>query len=485
MLLLSCFSKTFKRIHLVQNLIFIPALVFGLPFTTSSPKNPGLALGGIQPISSLLPPPPHHNNRRGSHILYSTATPESTASASVLSSSLLLAESTILKQKIMDIVKVEESIDKHNGSSNQESNDYVTLIGPYVAHIHRQQSQKNEDNNGILQEVCTLYPIEDHLQSNDNDQNNKYGIGAQAIQALQQISQNVNDSMDKKESAFIISSRINPEKEEGNSTIQVDIDSDSLKLQEDDTNNNKDLLETLAKLMAQRIILQKSQELPDEETVNVDICNNIANDEGNQKLINRITIHNDIKKYSDDKDKYSMFCAKQFFPSPKPQEFVEMVDFHNDIVVQPIAILPRNLVHKFNILHRGIGMVVCKNIHLSDSSNNPNDAEVYCHRRTDFKRIFPSMYDMFIGGVALANENDYLTAAREVAEELGLKRALEDYDQSPDGLVIDKGSTQDALHGPLFKCIVCTGYNRCIVTMFTYAVDAVTESIKVSAFIHL
>lgn len=49
-----------------------------------------------------------------------------------------------------------------------------------------------------------------------------------------------------------------------------------------------------------------------------------------------------------------------------------------------------------------------------------NQGDIYCHRRTATKRVFPSMYDMFIGGISGSMEPSVLTAARELGEELGL-----------------------------------------------------------------
>ena len=120
-----------------------------------------------------------------------------------------------------------------------------------------------------------------------------------------------------------------------------------------------------------------------------------------------------------------------------------------------LGVVPRPIVHKLNLLHRGIGMVVCKGRHITHDIPDETLPEVYCHQRTESKRVFPSLFDMFVGGVSTAGEDAILTASREIAEELGLLRALND----PSG---------DALTGPLFKCTVCTSYNRCVVTMFTY-----------------
>ena len=132
-------------------------------------------------------------------------------------------------------------------------------------------------------------------------------------------------------------------------------------------------------------------------------------------------------------------------------EMSEMVDSKGN----KLGVVPRPLVHKLNLLHRGIGMVVCKGQHITQDMLHESLPDIYCHQRTDSKRVFPSLYDMFVGGVSTAGEDARLTASREVAEELGLVRALGD----PNG---------DALAGPLFSCVVCTSYNRCVVSMFTY-----------------
>ena len=132
-------------------------------------------------------------------------------------------------------------------------------------------------------------------------------------------------------------------------------------------------------------------------------------------------------------------------------EMSEMVDSMG----KKLGAIPRPLVHKLNLLHRGIGMVVCKGQHITQDMPHESLPDIYCHQRTDSKRVFPSLYDMFVGGVSTAGEDARLTASREVAEELGLARALGD----PKG---------DALAGPLFQCTVCTSYNRCVVSMFTY-----------------
>lgn len=144
---------------------------------------------------------------------------------------------------------------------------------------------------------------------------------------------------------------------------------------------------------------------------------------------------------------------RELFEVEPSIEIVDMVDQMGQV----LGMVPRSLVHLLNILHRGIGLTVSKDADFS---------ELYVHKRTSFKRIFPSLYDMFVGGVSSAEEDAKLTAAREVAEELGLTRALDETDCG-------------ALSGPLFTCVVCTASNRCVVTVFQYTVmDPNEESIS-------
>jgi 8-oxo-dGTP pyrophosphatase MutT (NUDIX family) len=139
-------------------------------------------------------------------------------------------------------------------------------------------------------------------------------------------------------------------------------------------------------------------------------------------------------------------------------ELIDMVDREGI----PLGSIPRPLVHTFNILHRGVGVVVAKDARIVRSGMT-EFPDLYVHRRTATKRIFPSLYDMFVGGVSSAGEDARNSAAREIAEELGLTRALTD---------------PSALSGPLFHCTVYTSYNRCVVTVFCYTFDSSQDSIE-------
>lgn len=149
---------------------------------------------------------------------------------------------------------------------------------------------------------------------------------------------------------------------------------------------------------------------------------------------------------------------------PKSTEWVEMMTGSSQIVGR----LPRSWVHKFNVLHRGIGAFVTKdrpiNFSLLSSPSAVEDfPNLYVHRRASDKRIFPSLYDMWVGGVSLAGENPELTAQREIAEELGLSKALTT-PLSEDGT-------------PFLTCLVCTAYNRCLVDLFQYTMDTSCEQV--------
>ena len=142
-----------------------------------------------------------------------------------------------------------------------------------------------------------------------------------------------------------------------------------------------------------------------------------------------------------------------------------MVNNNGDV----LGSLPRPYVHTYNILHRGIGMIVT-NKSIFDTSSTP---DVYVHQRTSTKRVFPSLYDMFVGGVSTSGEDSTWTAAREVAEELGLKRALKVLEEGGDSTSLD-----NPLSDELFQCTICTSYNRCVVSMFAYTCDTSSETIE-------
>ena len=93
--------------------------------------------------------------------------------------------------------------------------------------------------------------------------------------------------------------------------------------------------------------------------------------------------------------------------SPNPaEEIVDLVDEENRV----IGSTTRREVRARNLLHRGVG-ILCRN----------SSGEIYVHRRTTTKDIFPGMYDMLVGGVVGASESYEAAATREIAEELGIE----------------------------------------------------------------
>jgi 8-oxo-dGTP pyrophosphatase MutT (NUDIX family) len=86
-------------------------------------------------------------------------------------------------------------------------------------------------------------------------------------------------------------------------------------------------------------------------------------------------------------------------------EILDVVD-END---QVIGVAPRGRVYAEGLRHR------CVFIQARDA-----DGRLFVHRRTPTKLVFPSMYDMFVGGVVGAGESYAQAALREAEEELGV-----------------------------------------------------------------
>ena len=87
------------------------------------------------------------------------------------------------------------------------------------------------------------------------------------------------------------------------------------------------------------------------------------------------------------------------------EEVLDVVDRDDRVVGQA----PRGEVYARGLLHRCVFVQV------------RNDAgEIFTHRRTASKLVFPSYYDMFVGGVLGAGEGYAEAALREAEEELGV-----------------------------------------------------------------
>jgi isopentenyldiphosphate isomerase len=86
-------------------------------------------------------------------------------------------------------------------------------------------------------------------------------------------------------------------------------------------------------------------------------------------------------------------------------EQVDLIDEQDRVIGRA----GRRQVRRANLLHRGVG-VVCRN----------SAGQIYVHRRTDSKDVFPGMYDASVGGVVASGERYQDAARRELAEELGI-----------------------------------------------------------------
>ncbi|PWI19538.1 NUDIX hydrolase [Streptomyces sp. Act143] len=86
-------------------------------------------------------------------------------------------------------------------------------------------------------------------------------------------------------------------------------------------------------------------------------------------------------------------------------EILDIVDEHDRVVGQS----PRAEAYARGLRHR------CVFIQARDA-----DGRLFVHRRTPTKLVFPSLYDMWVGGVVGAGESYDDAALREAEEELGV-----------------------------------------------------------------
>ncbi|MFB0615260.1 NUDIX domain-containing protein [Streptomyces sp. AGS-58] len=86
-------------------------------------------------------------------------------------------------------------------------------------------------------------------------------------------------------------------------------------------------------------------------------------------------------------------------------EILDIVDEHDRVVAQ----CPRGEAYARGLRHR------CVFVQARDA-----DGRLFVHRRTATKLVFPSRYDMFVGGVVGAGESYDAAALREAEEELGV-----------------------------------------------------------------
>ncbi len=90
-------------------------------------------------------------------------------------------------------------------------------------------------------------------------------------------------------------------------------------------------------------------------------------------------------------------------------EIVAIVDEHNNVV----GSAPRREVRAKRLPHRSTYILVFN-----------SQGELFVQKRTMTKDVFPGYYDAVTGGVVLAGESYEENAARELAEELGVRDVL-------------------------------------------------------------
>lgn len=89
-------------------------------------------------------------------------------------------------------------------------------------------------------------------------------------------------------------------------------------------------------------------------------------------------------------------------------EIVQIVDEQNREVAQ----VSRRVMREGSLIHRACYILVFN-----------RQGEIFVQRRTMSKDIYPGYLDVATGGVVLAGESYELSAKRELAEELGVRKA--------------------------------------------------------------
>lgn len=87
------------------------------------------------------------------------------------------------------------------------------------------------------------------------------------------------------------------------------------------------------------------------------------------------------------------------------EEIVQIVD-RNNLETES---LPRRIMREQGLIHRASYILVFN-----------DQEELFLQKRTDTKDLYPSCWDVAAGGVVLAGETYEESAARELAEELGV-----------------------------------------------------------------
>jgi isopentenyldiphosphate isomerase len=104
---------------------------------------------------------------------------------------------------------------------------------------------------------------------------------------------------------------------------------------------------------------------------------------------------------------------------------------------QVIGSAPRSVMRRENLRHSATGVLV----------RNPA-GDIYVHRRTPVKDVYPSYYDFTAGGVVAAGEDPFHAVVRELDEELGI--AGVELTRLPEGDYADENTTY---HAYLYTCV--------------------------------
>lgn len=86
----------------------------------------------------------------------------------------------------------------------------------------------------------------------------------------------------------------------------------------------------------------------------------------------------------------------------------EMVEVRDELG-RPLRVVPRSVMRRGNLRHGATGIMAVN-----------SSGQVYVHRRTDTKDVYPGFHDFAAGGVISAGEDPPDSARRELAEELGI-----------------------------------------------------------------
>ena len=102
---------------------------------------------------------------------------------------------------------------------------------------------------------------------------------------------------------------------------------------------------------------------------------------------------------------FRLYSAGRSYAMGTQDEMVTIVDERNNVV----GAVPRRTMRAERLTHRATYVMVF----------NPR-GELYVHKRTPIKDVFPGYYDVAAGGVVLEGESYEEGAIRELSEELGI-----------------------------------------------------------------